>query len=254
MNQSVRARPDEFERSFLLPGGRRAHIRFTTAAEGDLRVDRPAAALALTRSALLDRPWTWLQQVHGGDVVVAHGPGHHAGATADAAVGLADTSSTSDGTTGRAWGGTGADGPVLAIHTADCAPVALVSPEGIIGAVHAGWRGLQAGVVEATIAQMRTEGATTMRAVLGPCIHVECYEFGADDLERLVGRLGPQVQGQTSDGRPAFDAPAAVERALHRAGVDSPDVVPICTACDTRFFSYRARGDDGRQAMLVWLE
>jgi polyphenol oxidase len=245
--QSVRARPDELERSFRLPGGRRARVRFTSAADGDLRVDRPAAALAAARSALLDRPWTWLQQAHGGDVVVVRAPGQHAGAIADAAVGLARTSATADGRTG-------ADGPVLAIHTADCAPVALVSPEGILGAVHAGWRGLQAGIVEATVAQMRTEGASTVRAVLGPCIHAECYEFGTEDLERLVARLGPQVRGQTSNGRPAFDAPAAVERALRRAGVDSPDVVPVCTACDTRFFSYRARGDDGRQAMLVWLE
>jgi polyphenol oxidase len=191
-------------------------------------------------------------------VVVVHAAGHHAGATADAAVGLPVAAGSRagmvDGTGGRTVDGGGAGGPVLAIHTADCAPVALVSPEGILAAVHAGWRGLQAGIVETTVTQMRTHGASTVRAVLGPCIHAECYEFGAEDLDRLAARLGPQVRGQTSDGRPAFDPPAAVERALHRAGVDSPDVVPICTACDTRFFSHRARGDDGRQAMLVWLE
>jgi polyphenol oxidase len=246
VSQVVRAGPDDLERSFRLAGDRRARVHFTTAADGDLRVDRPAAELARPRSVLLDRPWTWLRQEHGAHVVVVRRAGQHAGTTADAAVGLPGAAGATDGAA--------PGGPALAIHSADCAPVALVSPEGVVGAVHAGWRGLEAGIVEATVALMRTNGASAIRAVLGPCIHAECYEFGTEDLDRLAARLGEQVRGQTSNGRPAFDPPAAVERAVRRAGVDSLDVVPICTACDTRFFSHRARGDDGRQAMLVWLE
>lgn len=185
----------------------------------------------------MDRPWTWLRQAHETSVVPVRWAGDHAGATADAAVTHA-----------------GVDDAVLAIHTADCAPVALVSPEGVLGAVHAGWRGLEGGVVESTVALMRAHGASTISAVLGPCIHVECYEFGPVELDRLSARYGDQVRGVTSEGSLALNPPIAVATALGRAGVGDLDTVQMCTACDTGFFSHRARSDTGRQAMLVWLE
>ncbi|HEV7759937.1 MAG TPA: polyphenol oxidase family protein [Acidimicrobiales bacterium] len=221
--------------AYPMDDGRRAHVRFTGVAEGDLSVRLPAAVVDAARARVLDRPWTWLHQVHGAEVVHVEYPGDRAGAAADAAV-------TTD------------SGAALAIHTADCAPVALVSPEGVVGAVHAGWRGIEAGVIEATVERMRALGAGELQAVIGPCIRSECYEFGADDLALVAARYGPLVRAETSQGRAALDVPAAVRAALGAAGVATVAEVPVCTSCDTRFFSHRARQDTGRQALLVWLE
>ena len=215
--------------------GRRAHVRFTSAADGDLSVRQPAALVGVTRTRLLPVPWTWLHQVHGPDVVLVEYPGDRAGTDADGAV-------------------TTCSGAALAIHTADCVPVALVAREGVVGAVHAGWRGLEAGVVEAAVERMHALGATGVQALIGPCIHVECYEFGADDLGRVAAAYGPQVRGETAQGRAALDMPAAVTAALRAAGVEQIEHSGICTSCDDRFFSHRARQDTGRQALLVWLE
>ncbi|HEY8525909.1 MAG TPA: polyphenol oxidase family protein [Acidimicrobiales bacterium] len=223
------------EHAFPLQGGRVARVRFTTVADGDLAVVRPGPALDARRLALSSRPWTWLHQVHGAGVVEVTRPGEGAGAEADAAV-------------------TRSPDALLAVHTADCAPIALVAAEGVVGAVHAGWRGLAAGVVEAAARRMRALGATAVTAVVGPCIHASCYEFGADDLERVVARCGEAARGVTADGRPALDLPAAVRAALDRAGAEVAGGDPPCTACDRRFFSHRARGDTGRQALLVWIE
>jgi len=212
-----------------------ARVRFTTRADGDLAVTQPDPVVAAARVRVLDRPWSWLHQVHGAAVVVVEQPGEHAGARADASV-------------------TARPGAALSVQTADCAPVALLSAEGVVGAVHAGWRGLEAGVVEAAVAAMRRKGAAALHAVLGPCIHPGCYEFGEPELGRLAARYGPAVRGRTTRGTPALDLPAAVRAALAAAGVTQVDEVPVCTACDTRFFSHRARGDTGRQAMVVWVE
>jgi YfiH family protein len=216
-------------------GGRRWHVRFTRAGDGDLRVTQPADQVEVRRRRLLDRPWTWLRQVHGPRVVVVEHPGQWAGTEADAAV-------------------TAEPDAVLAIHTADCVPLALVGSDGVVGAVHAGWRGLTSGVVEAAVTEMRRLGAVDLQAVVGPCIHAECYEFGADDLALLVERYGPSVAARTRAGTPALDLPAAVTEALRRVDVDAVEVVAACTACDPTFFSHRARADVGRQALLVWME
>lgn len=225
----------DLEHAFALGDGRTARARFTTAADGDLAVVRPGPALDARRLALSPRPWSWLHQVHGAGVVAVTRPGERAGADADAAV-------------------TAASDTLLAVHTADCAPIALVADEGVVAAVHAGWRGLAAGVVDAALDRMRALGAGTTRAVLGPCIHAPCYEFGADDLDTVVARCGDAARGVTATGRPALDLPAAVRAALDRAGVRLVGGDAPCTACDPRFFSHRARGDTGRQALLVWIE
>ncbi len=191
------------------------------------------------RRALVDRPWTWLRQVHGARVVDVTRPGEHAGAEADAAV---------------------TDHPqaVLSILTADCAPVAFVSPEGVLGAAHAGWRGLADGVLAATATAMRAKGASRLEATLGPCIHPSCYEFSPADLDVVAARLGDHVRGLTADGRPALDLPGAIRVALAEADVELVGPPPGCTACavdvagDPRWFSHRARADESRQALVLW--
>jgi len=178
-------------------------------------------------------PWTWLRQVHGARVVRVELPGQGAGAEADAAV-------------------TTESGVALAVLTADCAPIALASPEGVIGVAHAGWRGLLAGVVEETVTVMRQLGATRVVAARGPCIHAECYEFGADDLDLIAARLGDGVRGRSRGGETALDLPAAVDAALRQCDAELVATVDSCTACSSEYWSWRARQDRHRQASVVW--
>lgn len=145
-------------------------------------------------------------------------------------------------------------GAVLSVLTADCAPVALVAP-GVVGAVHAGWRGVVAGVLEAAVAEIRRKTDGPISAVLGPCIHPECYEFSPADLEPIAARLGPEVAGETAAGQLALDLPVAVALALTKAGVVDITDIGVCTACSPDHFSHRRDGKlhgvTGLQAMLV---
>jgi copper oxidase (laccase) domain-containing protein len=145
-------------------------------------------------------------------------------------------------------------GRCLAVLTADCASVALGTPEGYYGAVHAGWRGLEAGVVEEAVEVLYDLGGSQVMAGIGPCIHPCCYEFSSDDLEVLAARYGETVRSTTRDSRRALDLPAAVRGALEVAGATLVVDSDICTGCTPGWFSHRARGDLARQALLVWAE
>ena len=186
------------------------------------------------RRSVVDRPWSWLRQVHGDRVVVVDRPGGGAGETGDALV-------------------TAAPGTALAVLTADCAPVAFASAEGVVGVAHAGWRGLVAGIVGETADAMRRLGAGEIIAALGPCIHAECYEFSPADLDAAAGRLGDGVRAETAGGRPALDVPAGVRIELERAGVELVHDSGTCTACSADHYSHRARRDLERQATVVWV-
>jgi len=211
-----------------------ARVRFTARADGDLAAATgPDPKLEARRRAVLDRPWTWLRQIHGAGVVTVTRPGDRAGAVADGAV---------SATTGVA----------LAVMTADCAPVALASREGIIGVAHAGWRGLVAGVIHETAA-MRALGATEVIAALGPCIHAECYAFSADDIDVIEAGLGDAVRSVTRHGGPALDLPAAVRAGLRAADADLVVDAGLCTACSADHWSWRAGRPTERQATVVWL-
>jgi copper oxidase (laccase) domain-containing protein len=187
----------------------------------------------------------WLDQVHGTGVVAAH---PREGATAGG---------QPPGVT-AVFAGPGdalvSDSPecALVVLTADCASIALGSGEGVFGVVHAGWRGLAGGVVEGAVAAMRTMGATRVVGALGPCIHPGCYEFSESDLAGVAAIRGDGVRGRTAGGRPALDVPAAVSSALAASGAEEVIGVDACTACGGGYFSHRARGDAGRQALVVW--
>lgn len=206
--------------------------RFTGRTEGDL--SSAAQGVEARRRAVVDLPWTWLRQVHGSEVVVVERPGEHAGRAADAAV-------------------TAVPGAAVAVQAADCAPVVLLG-SGVVGVVHAGWRGLVAGVLVAAVDVMRRLGAGTVQAVVGPCIRPSCYEFGGDDLEVAATVLGGGVRACTAGGRPALDLPGAVRRSLAGAGVHDVADQGVCTACSTQHWSHRARADRERQAAVAWLE
>ena len=211
---------------------------FTGRDDGDMGhggtyVHAVSAEVEQRRRAVVDLPWTWLRQVHGDRVIRVDAPGDGAGEIADAAV-----SATA--------------GCALAVLTADCAPVVLDSDEGVFGVAHAGWVGLTAGILERTVEAMRAMGATEVRAVLGPCIHAECYEFGPDDLDRVAAGLGDAARATTASGAPALDLPAGVRTALGRVGVADLHDIDICTACSPDRYSWRARGEQQRQATVVW--
>ena len=214
---------------------------FDTANAGYGRGDDPAAVAenrrrigaSLGGAAADPEAWTCLHQVHGAGVHVAVGP------QPPGRLPQADASVSAEA------------GAVLSILTADCAPVALVAP-GVVGAVHAGWRGLAAGVVEAAVTRVTERAGRPPAAVLGPCIHPCCYEFSPGDLALVSGRLGPGVEGRTAAGNLALDVPAAVRLALHGAGVEEITDLGVCTACSSRHFSHRRDGRTGLQAMLVW--
>jgi YfiH family protein len=208
-----------------------ADVRWTAREDGDLGTAADDGVSA-RRAAVHPGPWAWAHQVHGRTVHLVDAPGAVAGADGDGLV-------------------TGAPGVAMAVFTADCAPVAFASPEGVVGIAHAGWRGVECGVLEATADAMRRLGATRLEAALGPCIRAECYEFGEADLSRLEALLGPSVRARTSAGRPALDLAAAVGVALGRAGVELAADHGACTACSDEWFSFRARCDAGRQATLV---
>lgn len=185
------------------------------------------------RRAVVDLPWTLLRQVHGARVVTVDHPGAASGEPADAAV-------------------TQCRGAALAVLTADCAPIALASPEGVFGVAHAGWRGLRAGVVEATVQSMRRMGATRVEAVLGPCIHPCCYTFGEEELLEMESRLGHHLRSKDRQGRPALDLPAGVRGALHSAGATLAGEAGTCTGCADGLWSWRTGRTPRRQATVAW--
>lgn len=209
---------------------------FTTRGHGDLASTSDPEALAGRRRAVPGvpaAPWTWLTQVHGATVVVATAPGQPAGVEADAVV-------------------TTVPGVPVAVQTADCAPLLIVAAGGV-AAVHAGWRGLLAGVIGATFEVLDDLGLTSEHAVLGPTIRPPCYEFADDDLEPLVERFGSDVRSTTSWGTTAFDLPAAVGLAVAEHGLVLEDG-GVCTACSPAHWSHRARGDRERQSLVAWLD
>jgi len=201
-----------------------ARFSWTSRGDGDLSGDLSGAHPG----------WTWLRQVHGPAVVSVTAPGEHAGAEADAAV-------------------TSTAGCRLVVRTADCAPIVLVG-EQTVGVVHAGWRGLGAGVVGAAVAAMAALGGPPREAHVGPCIRPGCYEFIGPERQGLADRHGAGVLATTTWGTPALDLPALVTSALHDAGVPVVHDDAGCTACDRRWFSHRARGESGRFATSAWLE
>lgn len=209
-------------------------VRFTDSNDGSFALSEPDETLNARRARQAARPVTWLRQVHGATVVRVDEPGGSCGVEADAAV-------------------TEVPGVALSVITADCAPVLLASSSAV-GAVHAGWRGLVAGVIPATIEALRDLGATEITAWLGPCIRARCYEFGAADLDEAAAVLGPTVRSTTVWGTPALDVTAGVRSSLAAAGVDGLNDIGVCTACSPVHFSHRARVEPGRHAGMIWLE
>lgn len=167
-----------------------------------------------------------LHQVHGAEVAVVREPWPAGeGPRADAMV-------------------TRLRGVALGIVTADCAPVLLADADGeVAGAVHAGWRGALAGVLENAVAAMRALGAGPVLAAVGPCIRQPSYEVGPDLRDPVLAHDPAAARFFTEGARPgAFQFDLAGYCAARLGQVATVDVVDADTLPDAaRFFSHRRR-------------
>lgn len=177
----------------------------------------------------------WLQQIHAADTVDLDGAA--APRVADAAL-------------------TRREGPVCVIQVADCIPVLLAARDGsVVAAAHAGWRGLAAGVLEATVRSLGIDGQA-LCAWLGPGIGPRHFEVG-DEVRAAFVHSDAQAAADfepNSRGRWQCDLPALARRRLVKLGVREISGGDDCTYADAeRFFSYRRAGRCGRMAALIWL-
>ncbi len=139
----------------------------------------------------------------------------------------------------------------IGVFGADCALLGLASNEGVVAVIHAGWRGLLTNIIRTSVSAMHLLSATDIWAVMGPCIHSECYEFSADLIERISLQIGCDVGTLTNDAKSALDLPLAVTELLKAEDVIITPEIASCTACDDRWFSHRKRGEISRHGLGV---
>lgn len=186
-------------------------------------------ARVLRGLAAADAAWVQGEQVHAAGVAVIDAASEPVITGADALI-------------------TERTGIALAVLVADCVPILLVdrvTPR--IGVVHAGWRGLAAGVVDATIARMATPG---IAAFIGPSIGPCCFEVGDEVADAMCEAFDPSVRRDRSP-RAHVDLWRASTLALRRSGITEIGMAAACTRCEPhRWFSHRA-GSSGRQALVA---
>jgi purine-nucleoside/S-methyl-5'-thioadenosine phosphorylase / adenosine deaminase len=193
----------------------------------------------------LHKPPRWLAQSHSAKVVhlnaddprkSASGDGPHQSLAADAAV----TQSSDE---------------VCVIMTADCLPVLFCERTGnVVAAAHAGWRGMAAGILEATVAAMHTP-AEDILVWLGPAIGPDAYEIGDEVRAMLIQDqpLGELAFEPNGAGKWRCDLYLLASQRLRQAGIQHIYGGGFCTHTDReRFFSYRRDGECGRMATMIW--
>ncbi len=146
-------------------------------------------------------------------------------------------------------------GDAVGVRVADCVPVLLADPDtGAVAAVHAGWRGVAAGVIASAVKEAAAAGSTTRLAAIGPCIGACCFEVGADVAEQIAAASRPEVVIRREGDKAHIDLRAAVRAQLRDAGLadESIDDVAGCTRCEpSRFFSYRREGERAGRHLAV---
>jgi YfiH family protein len=200
----------------------------------------------------IDEP-AWLQQVHGAQVVSADDVLDNA--RAGGAAISADASVTDR------------PGTVSLVMIADCMPVLLCDPAGrAVGAAHAGWRGLAAGVIENTalrVAALAGVEPSALHAYLGPCIGPSAFEVGDDVLHAFVDAAPAPRRGTIArafvprtgvPGKYLADLPALARERLAQLGISQVTGGDQCTFTQRdRYYSYRRDRVTGRMAALIWL-
>ena len=206
---------------------------------GDHVGDRPEAVARnrdlLARELSLPAEPSWLDQVHGTRIL--H-PDRGETGGADGAV-------------------TATPGVVLAIMTADCLPVLFATGDGRrIGAAHAGWRGLAAGVLAAAVAAFGCSPSSLI-AWLGPAIGPANFEVGPEVRAAFMARDDGAAAcfAPNARGRWQADLDGLARRQLRQCGVTAIHGQPRCTFSDPdRYFSHRREAPCGRMATLIWIE
>ena len=216
--------------AFIVPqwqGPARVHAVFTTRAI-DVTGDK-------LRARLPSDP-IWLSQVHGSEVVDVDVQ-RLSRPQADAAV-------------------TRTPGNVITVRVADCLPILLADRDASVVAVaHAGWRGLSAGVLENTVAAMRTD-TTQIAAWIGPAIGPRAFEVGRDVYDAYCMRdpASARYFAPYRQGKWLADLAGLARYRLAAIGVSKVDGGHWCTYTDTdRFFSYRREKGAGRMALAAWI-
>lgn len=195
--------------------------------------ERPTRAEVLGRIGGAPLEVAWVQQEHSAGVRPA-GPG---------GCGKADALWTRE------------RGLALAISTADCVPIICGNSQAV-SAIHAGWRGLVAGVIESALTEIEVPHSD-MEAWIGPAIGVCCYEVGPDVAEAVARSSTPIVVTKSERGaKPHVNLQAAAEAQLRRLGVERIHRVGACTRCDANLlWSYRGTGGSGgRNISFAWLD
>lgn len=136
----------------------------------------------------------------------------------------------------------------LAVLCADCLPI-LVKGENVVGAIHAGRKGLLNGIIRETISKMRADSGEKLTATIGPAICGECYEV---DLAMYQDALLIEPELATSKESHCLDLKRAARSQLTGLGVEVFDL-DICTAHDSNYFSYRRDGITGRNVGVIVL-
>ena len=211
--------------------------------EGWIRADWQAPAGIIAGTTLRDSDLVlpaepaWLQQVHGARVV-QYGSAEFSAGTPEADAIVADTA-----------------GAICVVRTADCLPILLCSVDGReIAAVHGGWRGLAAGIIEATLAAMSTP-AEQLLAWFGPAISQPAFEVGAEVRAAFLTHSAAAAAAfaENERGRWQADLYALATQRLQDAGVRNIAGGGLCTYADAeRFYSYRRDGTRGRLLSFIF--
>jgi len=191
--------------------------------------------------SVLPRQPVWLEQVHGTQVVTLTGVDDPVMPVADAVM-------------------TSVPGVVCGIMTADCLPVLVADRLGrVVGAAHAGWRGLLQGVLESLITQMLTHQdirANDLTVWLGPAIGPAAFEVG-DDVRTAFLDVMPDAAGQFDahgHGHWLANLPGLAHQRLNTLGVHAVTRSGLCTYQSDDFYSYRREKVTGRMASMVWID
>jgi YfiH family protein len=140
-------------------------------------------------------------------------------------------------------------GRAPAVLVADCLPVAISAPNGVVAMLHAGWRGLAAGILAEGVRVIgELGGSGELAAAIGPGVGACCYEVG-EEVHQAFSDYGPEIRRGRN-----LDLPAVASAQLGRAGIDQVYEVGLCTSCHPElFFSHRRdHGVTGRQAGMIW--